>query len=356
MKQTFCRILLLFALFAGGDLSAQEFLWDVQFDTRFDNREYSGSKLATSQTLFGARLTPNIGLGWGEGNSLMVGGDLSADFGSKHFNPRAKIEMYYAYESEKYHAVAGLFPRTRLIGDYSLAIFSDSTRFYDNTLEGFLLQYTARDGYVELGIDWDGMYDRESRESFRIFSSGAIRKGLFWGDYAFSMYHLAGSEQTMGVVDYLILQPRVGLALERIVPLDKLSFSVGWLQSLQRDRIYDDRFNYPGGLQLEAVIEKWGVGIREMAYIGKNQMLYYNRYGSRLYTGDPFFRTPDGFYNRAELYWHPVRRSDIDLQIGLVFHYDGRALVSQQTAQLAIYLNNNSFRKKPKPAACPEEG
>ena len=53
---------LLFAVFiAGGGLRAQELLVGVDFDTRFDNREYSGHEFDVPQTLFSARPTHIVG-------------------------------------------------------------------------------------------------------------------------------------------------------------------------------------------------------------------------------------------------------------------------------------------------------
>ncbi len=47
------------------------------------------------------------------------------------------------------------------MGDYSAAFFSDSTRFYHNRLSGFLGRYVSTERpktYVELALDWEGMY------------------------------------------------------------------------------------------------------------------------------------------------------------------------------------------------------
>ena len=54
--------LVLFLLFAGiyTQVHAQTFSYDVDFITYFDNREYQ-SALQPSQTIFGTRLSPEIG-------------------------------------------------------------------------------------------------------------------------------------------------------------------------------------------------------------------------------------------------------------------------------------------------------
>ena len=59
--------------------SAQiHFDYDVNFDFRFDNREYDRSGFQHSQTLFGARLAPSVGFNASLGNTthrLMAGVD-----------------------------------------------------------------------------------------------------------------------------------------------------------------------------------------------------------------------------------------------------------------------------------------
>ena len=340
--------LALLAVLSAAAVYPQQLLWGVGFDTRFDNREYSGSPLATSQTLFSSRLSPTVGLGWGKGSSLVAGVDLQLDFGAhKQFGTVPKAVMYYDYSSPEYKAVAGVFPRTKMAGDYSSAFFSDSVRFYDNNLEGFLLQYTGVGGYVELGLDWDGMYSKERRESFRIFSAARGALGSFYGGYAFSMYHLASCFDVHGVVDYMIFNPYVGFDFTSIVPVSKFSLQAGWMQSFQRDRVNEDKFVFPYGGVIDIVLENWGFGLSNSLYMGDDQMPYYNRYSSRLYTGNPFFRTVSGFYNRTELYWNISdkikERYGIDLHVGVILHYDGKVMASQQVAQLSILLGRGLF-------------
>ena len=53
----------------------------ADFDTYFDNREYSGSEIGESGTFFSSRLTPKVGVKWNDKNSLIFGVDLWSDFG-----------------------------------------------------------------------------------------------------------------------------------------------------------------------------------------------------------------------------------------------------------------------------------
>lgn len=185
------------ALFiTGGGLQAQKLIVGADFTTRFDNREYANNDFNESQTLFSARLTPRIGVEWMDKNRLIVGVDLLQNFGDDtKFLSKARPLAYYQFNSRNVQANAGIFDRKELLGDYSLAFFGDSTAFYHNRLSGFLGHYKSterRNNYVEMAIDWEGMYSEESREMFRIISAGryTLDKGFYFG-YAFSMFHFA---------------------------------------------------------------------------------------------------------------------------------------------------------------------
>lgn len=327
---------------------AQEFLWEIDFDSRFDNREY-GSPIAADGTIFGARLSPQVGLGWGRGNSIMGGVDLRVDFGQGEFSEPEGV-LYYNYNMNGYRAFAGVFPRKNMMGDYINAFFSDSMRFYDNNIEGVLLQYGGRRGYLEFGCDWNSKVSGDRHEKFMIFTAGHIRFGSFHMGFAQNMYHHAGSETVRGVVDNILLYPYVGAEIGRSVNLTTLLLRVGWVQSFQNDRRYVDRYVSPGGVQIDLRAEKWGVGIANSLYLGDNLMPYYTAtvagqpsYGDGLYYGDPFYRTDSGVYNRLEIYWHPVSNDNIDLHVGSVFHFDGSRVGWQQVLSLRVSLFDGMF-------------
>lgn len=60
--------------------------YGLDFDMNFDNREFYRSGFSESMTIFGARITPTIGLAVQDRSdvrhSLMVGIDAMKDFGS----------------------------------------------------------------------------------------------------------------------------------------------------------------------------------------------------------------------------------------------------------------------------------
>lgn len=353
MKILRTLLLITISLFVANTAFAQRFLWSVDFDYQFNNKEYANSALAESVTYYGARLTPQVGLGWESGNALMVGVDLLNDFGTGISDISTEMVVYYRYKNAKTGVYAGRFPRRNMIGVYSNAFFSDYISYYDSNLDGFLFNYQAKRGYVEVAFDWNSMLADNVREKFMIFSAGRLDVGPAYGGYNVSMYHHAGSKTVSGVVDNILIYPFLGVDFTKFAPrFSNLYFQVGWLQTFQNDRAYVDKFVTPGGVQFEARVERWGFGIYNTLYLGGNLMPYYAStvtgqpdYGNGLYPGDPFYRTNKGIYNRLELYWQRDFKSNISLKISSVHHYDGQSWGWQQLAELQIYLFQDMFKR-----------
>jgi hypothetical protein len=324
---------------------SQRIVWGVYFDTQFDNREYN-SNFSKSQTLFGAELTPEIGLNWRKNSTLLIGATMIEEFGAKTFEKKPEVLLYYHYDSPKHSIFAGRFSRKSVIGKYSNAFFSDSIRFFDANIDGLLLQYKEEGGYAELAFDWDSRQSETRREKFMIFSSALQKKGIVYGGYNFSMYHYAMVTDGSGVVDNVWVMPFVGIDLDRRIFFDKFSLEVGWLQAFQNDRSNEGKYVKPGGVHIEAQIEKYEFGVINTLFRGDCMMPYYERYGSGLYRGDSFYSTTNGKYNRLEIYWKPLRRGDMSLKISSVHHYDGHAWSWQQLASFTVNLSDMIFAKK----------
>ena len=213
------------------DTTKVNFAYDLDYETRFDNREFFRSAFtrsmtifyrsdySPSMTIFGARLTPVVGVDIkdrsGSAHRLMVGIDVMKDFGAspvseelagagsqetlsrqQNLDLLREVTMYYNLEKRTGETTlglyAGIFPRRAMEGSYSQTFFSDSLRFYDNNLEGILLKFHRPKAYFEIGCDWMGMYDTFSRERFQIFSSGEGKVLPFLSlGYAASLYHFS---------------------------------------------------------------------------------------------------------------------------------------------------------------------
>ncbi len=325
-------------------LPAQKFLWSVDVDMTFDNREYGKSKYNWPQTIFGGYINPLVGLGW-RGNSIQVGVSALRNFGAPTKDMDFNFLFFYNYHDSRFNVSAGIVPRRQIIGG-SDAFFCDSIKFYDNTIDGLLLQYRHEKDYVEIFCDWDGHQTATARERFIVYSSGRYYP-LKWlyAEYEFMMHHHAGTSEWGGVVDNVWIYPRVGFDLDRLLWFDKLRASAGWLQSFQNDRTYVGHYVKPHGVQIEARIEKYKIGVYNTLFIGDCMMPYYSSYASSLYTGSAFYRTEEGLYNRLEAYWHPFQNEKFDLKVSTVHHFDGAVWCSQQLITFNVLIDDDMFKK-----------
>lgn len=350
MKRVWLSIsVVLLSLLLTTEAVAQQFLWDVDFRMGFDNREYAQMKTQPSGTLYGAILAPRVGLGFGEGHSVYIGGQVGRFFGKA--DPKYSYDwmLYYQYDGEHLKANAGAFPMSRLRGEFPVAFFDDCL-FFDTILEGVHIGYGSDTWYLEAALDWIGMVDEQTRESFYVYSYGRKDIGMFYGAYTYMMYHYASSYTVRGVVDNIWLYPHIGVQLSKVLPLDKFDIRAGWLQTFQNNRISGDGFVLPGGFQGEFRLEKWGFGIYETIYAGPSLLPFFDTpdaagmpYGTGLYCGDRFYGTESGIYNRLELYFAPTiaKVSDyLNLRIAAVIQCDGVDWGWQQLVQVVVNLDS----------------
>ena len=342
-----------------------KFAYDVDFETKFDNREFFRSAFSRSMTIFGARLTPSVGISIAQpeksmNHRLMAGIDVMKDFGASPISSSLaesgsdeslsrlnnldlfrEITLYYMLEKKTQNTglelYAGIFPRRAMGGRYSDVFFSDSLKFYDNNLEGILLKLYRPKGYWEVGCDWFGQKGQVRKEKFMIFTSGESHVTPFMNiGLSGYMYHFAGSKKARGVVDNILLNPYMRFELGGMMQLQKFDVRLGWVQAMQHDRVNVGHYVFPGGGELDLDVANWNVGIRNRLFYGMDMMPYYNsvdtggdKYGNRLYFGDPFYRIHDdgsqapGLYDRFEVYYEPSLGKHLSIRISARFHFNG---------------------------------
>ena len=340
------------------------FAYDVHFEMNFDNREYFRSAFSNSMTIFGTRLTPAVGLEAlqkdGTSHRVMLGVDVMKDFGASpvseliagegnaetlsrqnNLDLFREITLYYRMEKSFRNTdmtlYAGIFPRRYMEGRYSKAFFSDSLKFYDNNLEGILLEFRRSKAEFEVGCDWMGQIGTTRRERFMIFSSGEGKVApLLYLGYSGYMYHFANSRQVKGLVDNILIDPYARLDLSEKTGLQTLSFTLGWLQAMQHDRKHVGHYVFPCGGHFDIEVRRWDVSLKNTLFYGTDMMPYYNnrdeggfKYGNELYLGDPFYRVHDrkttsrtGMYDRLEVCYEPVIWDRLYLRIAAVFHFN----------------------------------
>ena len=375
MKRLFLLIFIFistFAVHAADSLKTVSFAYDVDFLMNFDNRELYKSAFSRSMTIFGARVTPSVGISIspqkGEEHKVMIGADMMKDFGHGGGKILEEVVMYYKMQKDlgdtDLTLYAGIFPRSRIKGDYSPAFFSDSLLFYDNNLEGVMLQIRRPKASFEVACDWMGQYGPDRREKFMVFSAGEGKMSSFLSlGYAAYLYHFANSYTQKGVVDNILLNPYLKFDFAGTLGLQRLDLRMGWLQGLQNDRAHGNGYVFPSGVELDLDVRKWNVGVRNRLFCGTDMMPFYNnkdntgiKYGSELYMGDPFYRVYDGntevevgIYDRLEVYYEPDFWNSskyINIRIGAIFHFNAvKYCGTQQMVTLRFNLQSLLSRK-----------
>ena len=149
-------ILTILSVLSSG-IMAQDILWDVDLTGFFDNREYKYPG-QTSQTFFGTRLSPEIGIGvLNNKHRIMVGGSWIQPMGAKKDEGSLDLTAYYHYESPKFKMSFGSFARTQLIETLPAFLQYDSLTIFRPNITGALFQYIGHKGYGEIYIDWRQM-------------------------------------------------------------------------------------------------------------------------------------------------------------------------------------------------------
>ena len=348
-----CIILIAGLLLTISALAQSERLYlDVDFNFDFDNTEYSGSGIAPSETLFGISLAPALRYEWNEKHSLGVGVNAQKMFGSVRFLDDINFVAYYQFKSEKYGALAGLFRRDKMLGRYSEAFFSNAWLADNRVVQGLALQYHDKVGFAELAVDWNGMYSAQRREQFRILFSGEGRfaKVMYAGASAEMQHYANRADFRYNVVDNIVVNPYVGVDFKAFFDFD---IRLGYLLTLQRDRLVTSNLQLPMGAELFFRMSRWGVFISNNLYVGNDLLPLYDSvgkegtpYGADLYACDPFYRAESGIYNRTGIgYERKFCKERISVKAEFVLKTDGKKLYNQQIIALGVNLAPKLYDK-----------
>lgn len=350
------------------------------FEENFDNREY---KITESKTIFGARLTPYLGVKMeldNSSHSLQAGVSVMKEFGAKGliYNPSFWYNCTTQLGNTEFSLNCGIYPTSLLGEKFSTVFLSDESRWYGKYFQGMLLSFRKAKANYELGINWPGKYgsDLKTREKFVLFAAGhvdasqSIRLG-----YNFMMVHYANSQFVGGVVDNILGEIWAEYHLSNLNFLDGFSAKLGYIQAYQRNRLREQSekqgiipvstgpraFSTPNSLEFNILMNKWNVFVDNRLYYYQRLLpLYYCNdaadlpYGSNLYSGDPFFalgpeKTPydvANVYDRFELSYRPQIADNLQLKASLIFHISNFAgLMGSQQIIGIVYNLNHSFKK-----------
>ena len=340
--------LVLFLLFAGiyTQVHAQTFSYDVDFITYFDNREYQ-SALQPSQTIFGTRLSPEIGVifndSLGGTHKMMAGVSYIQPFGAQWQAAKLIPTVYYQYKQSGFTVSLGAIPYTHLqhaLPDY---LMSDSMSFAYPNIQGALFQYQSKWGFAEFLCDWRGLPSSTTREAFRLIMNGQFHYDWFLAGGYGQLNHLANKssdQPNLGVCDDSYVNPFIGVDFSNKTPFDSLSLKLGYLVGMQRDR-KQNRTYTPQGATIDLFARWKFLGIQNRLYVGDNLMPLYGTYGTLLNQGNAFYQSP--IYNRTDLMIYIIQRPFVNCYFAWNLHYTkGEKLGHQQ--QLVVHFNLDAIK------------
>lgn len=341
----------LFLLVFGGlvfSASAQEFVWKAGLHSFFENNEFAGSKVQTSQTMSGVHLAPEIGISFRQKHRIYAGIDMLHEFGSNKAVDYYDPIVYYEFDGKPFRFYMGAFPRRMALSRYPRMFFQDSIQNYRPVVTGLFWEYYTKDNYLNVWLDWTSRQTYERHEAFFMGWSGRYNLGMFYGQHFGYMFHFAGvmdPEIHEGLHDNGLLLTSLGIDLASKANFQKLDFNVGWSVGLERDRSMGD-WNTPHGLLSEIKAEYRGIGIFNTYYRGKSQQVFYDDHRSELYWGDPIYRSKE--YNRTDVYIHFIKNSVVNVKLAYSLHFTEKNIYHQQ-ALYATFDIGNMQKKREKP-------
>ncbi len=350
---------------------SQKFLWKAGMHGFFDNNEFSGSQLRSSQTMAGIRVMPEVGLGWGEKNRIFVGADLMREFGSDKLVDYSGLIAYYEYlpitrgyrdvraidvpvppvevESEgKVRFYMGSFPRKMVLEKYPRMFIQDSIWNYRPLMTGIFLEKRSNKYFINAWLDWTGRQTKETNEAFFVGLSGRYNLHLFYGQFFGYMYHFAAKKDPVvseGLHDNGLVWASLGIDLRRkgLYNFGKLEANVGWTAGVERDRSIG-KFHAPQGFLSEIKVEYKAVGLFNTYYKGGRQQVFYGDHGNKVYWGDPFYRSTE--YNRADFYVNFIKTDVVSLKFTYSLHLVERTMYHEQLFTAMFDLDNFRMKKK----------
>jgi len=335
-------------------------IYDVDFDSYFDNREYH-SDYQIPQTIFAFRLSPMIGVRIkdtkGGDHSLKAGVRYTQPLGGNWSDANVIPTAYYHYHHKGVNLQLGAIPYENRIWSLPDWLQYDSIAYIRSNIQGALISYQDHRGYIEFMCDWRGAQAQFRREMFRIIVDGQYQyKWLMVGGLA-HLNHTANSgdpeqHSKESLYDDLNLGVHLGFDFTQLIPMDSLAIKATYIVGYERDRARADIYppQVPQGVLIEVYANWWFLGVKNTTYIGDNLQPFRNSdnlgspIGSMMYQGDPFYQAK--FYNRTDFFAYLYRSSFVNCYFSYNLHYQGGRLQQQQQLIVrfsldGIYQPNN---------------
>ncbi len=312
-------------------LFSQELEGALNLHSFADNREY-GKSNRYPQTIFGVRLSPEIGLSMDSTHRIRVGFNALHEFGSPKFTNKIDPVVYYQFTKQKWNLYMGAFPRYKLLSDYPRAILTDTLNYYRPNVEGMLVKYENEHLRQTVWIDWTSRQTAIARENFLFGLSGSYKNGIFFASHYAMMLHNAGPAINIvgdHIEDNGALAIKAGVDLTGKTGLDSLTINAGGLMSFERLRSVSG-WNTPKGLLLEFHVAYHRFGVINS---------YYNGEGHHIRFGDRFYSAK--IYNRTDFTWRPILFKNVEGILDLSFHFVEGVVDSQQAFGLRYNISGS---------------
>lgn len=309
---------------------SQNFEYQVLFEGIGDNREYSNSNKAESQSILGSRGAFEIGLEK-EGHRIRAGLSQLIEFGSDLDYHKPKLTLYYQYTDDKKDFLFGAFPRRGRI-DFPLAMLTDTLLYYRPNIEGMFGEIRWDWGHENGFVDWVSRQTDTIRENFMAGFSGEIAyKNLFLENYLL-MFHDAGPAVKIEddqVKDYL------GFALQAGIRNDKVAqihghIKAGILGSMYRERKVTNGFQTATSLFTEAKFRYKKYGLKSVLSSGAEH---------KFKLGDRFYQVKS--YWRTDAIWYFINHKNVKGTFNISFHLVDWKYLDQQQQLSIVYIIGN---------------
>lgn len=324
------------------------FIYDVDFLTYFDNREYK-APYQIPQTIFNFRLSPSVGLRVRDNaagcHELVAGVRYTQRLGGNWKDVQFDPTAYYHYAYKGIDLYMGAIPYEKRLNSLPDWLLYDSIAYMHPNIQGAYFSYHDHRGFINAMADWRGAQTATRREMFRVLIDGKFHyKGLVVGGLA-HLNHTAGTAEndTLPLYDDLNLGAHIGFDATRYVPLDSLAIKVGYIYGFARDRLHQRTFQ-PQGFYIELYLNWWFLGLKNTFYYGDNLQPFRSDIGPLMCQGDPFYQSR--LYNRLDLFLYLYRSSFVDFYFSYNFHFDNRQIQEQQQLIVRFNLDGLLSRKQ----------
>jgi hypothetical protein len=383
---------ILLSAFCFSAISAQEqekeykFIWGVDAETVFDNRE-GDQTYSPQQTIFFSRLSPSLGVRFGKSEHEKINNDgikkkytdvhklvagthyiqpIGIGYKENKFVPTAYYTFSHKVVKEvkrdssvlridgtntpdfKVWSVSfGMIPR-RLSYRLPEILWSDSMDYYNPNIRGILLQCTKNNlAFHEISLDWRSLQSADQREAFNVNYN--VRKYFHRYLRGISPFFIGGNVQLNhlakrnpapegeGVNDDMFAYPYIGWDFSDETVFDRFRIRAGYAVSFDRCRAIGD-WEVDGGLLADLHLLWKKIGIKETLYAGNKQFPLYPMYGSLLNMGDPHYQS--SFYSLTSIYSPIVHNQHVNFGAFLDFHVTKEGTSCYQRVVLNVNLGN----------------